>query len=145
MEFMTVESHHRWGLLIKTWATGKSYFDGTVPGGVSIGVTIDKLPIPRTVDEVRAQAGRVGAGLIIPDYVKGLAVVQYTPDTFVLRLPPKSTIEDFEKLLLSEGDSAAYTFPSFYKRFIDRDDLTKDERLEVHARRIGDYTISMCG
>jgi hypothetical protein len=35
MDGMTVENIHRLGLLIKTWATGKSYFDGTGPGSVS--------------------------------------------------------------------------------------------------------------
>jgi hypothetical protein len=143
MDGMTVENHHHWGLLVKTWATGKSYFDGSTQGGVSIGVPIEKLPVPRTVDEVRAQAGLVGVGLVIPQNVKGLAVVQYSSDTFALRLPPKDRIEAKEANL-AEGGPSKYGFPDFYKDFIGRD-LNKTERLEAHACRIGDYTISMCG
>ena len=143
MDRITVESLHRWGLLVKTWATGKSYFDGTVPGGVSIGVSIDKLPVPRSVDEVREQAGRVGVGLVIPQNISGLAVLQYSSDTLVLRLPPKARIEAMEAIL-AEGGSSAYDFPEFYKDFLERP-LNKDERFEVHARRVGDYTVSMCG
>ena len=142
MDGMTVENHHHWGLLIKTWATGKSYFDGSTEGGVSIGVPIGKLPVPRTVDEVRAQAGLVGVGLVIPQNVKGLAVVQYSSDTFVLRLPPKDRIEAREELL-GQGGMAEYQFPDFYKDF--QGPLNKPRRFEAHACRIGDYTISMCG
>lgn len=143
MDGMTIENFHYWGLLVKTWATGKSYFDGTVPGGVSIGVPIEKLPVPRTVDEVRSQAGYLGIGLVIPQNIKGLAVVQYSSDTLVLRLPPKDRIEAKEAML-AEGGPSKYGFPDFYKDYIARD-LSKAERFEVHASRIGDYTMSMCG
>jgi hypothetical protein len=144
MDGMTVENIHRWGLLIKTWATGKSYFDGTGLGSVSIGVPIQKLPVPRTVDEVRAQAGSVGVGLVIPQNIKGLAVVQYSSDTLVLRLPPKDRIEAREAKL-ADGSTSGYEFPDFYKSFMERPlPLSLPELLEAHASRIGDYTISMC-
>jgi hypothetical protein len=35
-----------WGRLVKTWATGKSNFPA---------VSIDKLPVPRTLDDLKAQ------------------------------------------------------------------------------------------
>ena len=66
-----------WGKLIKTWATGKSYFESDTP---SIG--IEQLPIPHSIEELRAQMVLVGAeALLPPPNVVGLAIVQYTPDT----------------------------------------------------------------
>lgn len=136
MEQVSVASLHRWGKLIKTWATGKSYFANDADP-----VGIEELPIPRTIAELQAQARRVGARVTIPDNVKGLAVIQYSPDTLVIRLPPKERIEATEARL---GQSNAYPFPDFYGQFLNRE-LSADERMEVHACRIGDYTISMCG
>jgi hypothetical protein len=138
MDSITVESFLNWGKLVKTWATGKSYFENDSPP-----ITIDKLPIPRTIDELKAQMLLVGAGVFIPPNVVGLAVVQYTPDTMVIRLPPKARIEATEKKL-SEPGTTAYDLPGFYADFINRP-LDVQERFDMHACRIGDYTMSMCG
>ena len=138
MEIIKVDSFLNWGKLVKTWATGKSYFENDFPP-----ITIDKLPIPRTLDELKAQTLLVGAGVTIPANVVGLAIVQYTPDTMVIRLPPKARIEATEKNL-SEPGLIEYDLPDFYADFINRP-LDVKERLEMHACRIGDYTMSMCG
>ncbi|MFZ0853219.1 MAG: hypothetical protein WAO08_28980 [Hyphomicrobiaceae bacterium] len=138
MEIIDVESFLNWGKLVKTWATGKSYFQNDSPP-----ITIDKLPIPRTLDELKAQTLLVGAGVTIPANVVGLAIVQYTPYTLVIRLPPKARIEAMEKSL-SEPGTTPYDLPDFYADFINRP-LDVKERLEMHACRIGDYTMSMCG
>jgi len=137
MAEVTVDSYLAWGKLVKTWATGKSYFDHDSPP-----IAIGQLPIPRSIEELRAQMVLVGAeALLPPPNVVGLAIVQYTPDTMVVRLPPKARIEEKEKALEQPG---AYDFPSFYADFINRP-LERDERFAVHACRIGDYTMSMCG
>jgi hypothetical protein len=138
MEPITVANYLNWGKLVKTWATGKSYFENDFPP-----ITVDKLPIPRSIDELKAQMLLVGAGVIIPANVVGLAVVQYTPDTLVIRLPPKARIEAKEEDLRQPG-LRAYDLPSFYRDFINRE-LTVQERFDFHACRIGDYTMSMCG
>jgi hypothetical protein len=138
MDTITVESFLNWGKLVKTWATGRSYFEDNSPP-----ITIDKLPIPRTLDELKTQMALVGAGVFIPPNVVGLAIVQYTPDTMVIRLPPKARIEAMEALLEQPG-ATSYNFPDFYADFINRP-LNVQERLDVHACRIGDYTMSMCG
>src|SRR5262245_49838291 len=78
METITVANYLNWGKLVKTWATGRSYFEDDFP---SIG--IDKLPIPRSIDELKAQMLLVNAGVFIPPNVVGLAVVQYAADTMV--------------------------------------------------------------
>ena len=85
----------------------------------------------------------MGAGVAIPANVVGLAIVQYTPDTMVIRLPPKARIEATEKNLSQPGP-IPYDLPDFYADFINRP-LDVKERLEMHACRIGDYTMSMCG
>jgi len=138
MDTMRVQDLHQWGKLIKTWATGESRFLNEVPS-----FTAAQLPIPRSLDELKAQAAIVGARLSIPDHVVGLAIVQYSADTVVIRLPPKERIEAMEAKL-KQGGGSAYDFPSFYADFVTKEDLTVDEKLKVHACRIGDYTISMC-
>ncbi len=138
MEQVGVESIVRWGLLIKTWATGRSYFNSGPDQ-----VKIEELPVPRTLEELKTQAARVGANICLPDHVRGLAVVQYSADTLVIRLPPKERIDAMEQVLSAGTPDNKYPFPAFYARFLDRE-LTADQRLEVHASRIGDYTISMC-
>lgn len=139
MADVTVASYMAWGKLVKTWATGNSYFKHDSPP-----ITIDQLPIPRSIEELKAQMVLVGAGALLPpDHVVGLAIVQYTPDTMVVRLPPKARIEAMEAALTDAGASP-YNFPVFYADFINRP-LEPDEWKAVHACRIGDYTMSMCG
>jgi hypothetical protein len=137
METITVANYLNWGKLVKTWATGKSSFENDFPP-----ITIDKLPIPRSIDELKAQMLLVGAGVFIPANVVGLAVVQYTPDTLVIRLPPKARIEAKEDDLMQPGQRP-YDLPPFYRDF--DHPLNVQERLDMHACRIGDYTMSMCG
>jgi hypothetical protein len=57
--------------------------------------------------------------LLPPPNVVGLAIVQYTPDSMVVRLPPQARIEAMEKTFEQPGASA-YNFPSFYADFINR-------------------------
>ena len=139
MAEIPASSYLAWGKLVKTWATGKSYFEKDTPP-----IGIDQLPIPHSMEELRAQMELVGAeALLPPDHVVGLAIVQYTPDTMVVRLPPKARIEAAEQAFKQQG-ATTYNFPSFYADFINRP-LQLDEKLAVHACRIGDYTMSMCG
>lgn len=137
MDQVSVKDFHQWGKLIKTWATGESRFLNDAPS-----FTAAQLPIPRSLDELKAQAAIVGARLTIPDHVVGLAIVQYSTDTFVVRLPPKDRVEAMEAAL-RQGADTAYNFPSFYRTFGERP-LNAADRLHVHSCRIGDYTISMC-
>ena len=136
---VTGETFMKWGKLVKTWATGHSYFEDETPP-----ITIDKLPVPHTIQELKEQMALVGAGALAPPAdVVGLAIVRYSADTMVVRLPPKERIEATEAILEQPGNTA-YNFPAFYADFINRP-LNVQERLDVHACRIGDYTMSMCG
>ena len=76
-----------WGRLVKTWATGKSNFPA---------VSIDKLPVPRTLDELKAQCALVGVEITVPAKFTGFAVIQHGPETLALRLPAKAMVEAAE-------------------------------------------------
>ncbi|MDX2203171.1 MAG: hypothetical protein NW223_10500 [Hyphomicrobiaceae bacterium] len=137
MDAMTVGNFERWGRLVKTWATGVSYFLDDSPA-----VTIDQLPVPRSLDELKRQADLVRANVSIPDHMVGLAVVQYSVDTVVIRLPPAERIKAKEVELSAQ--TGTYPFPDFYAQNIGQN-LSVERKLALHAARIGDYTISMCG
>ena len=76
-----------WGRLVKTWATGKSNFPA---------VSVDKLPVPRTLEDLKAQCALVGVEITIPAKITGLAIIQPGPETLALRLPAKSMVEAAE-------------------------------------------------
>ncbi len=135
---ITVDNWTRWGKLVKTWATGRSYFAND-----ALPIEIEKLPLPRSLQELKNQCELVGAGVHIPDNIKELVVLTHSPLTMVVKLPPKERIEKQEEVLSQPGGS--YPFPSFYEEFIDDDNLPPEDKLRAHACRIGDYTISMCG
>jgi hypothetical protein len=136
-ETIKVEDYERWGKLIKTWATGQSYFkDDPRP------IPIEDLPVPRNLAEFVDQCNKVGVGLTIPDGVKGLTVIQHTADTLFIRLPPKNLLLTKEAALSQA--TGTYPFPAFYERNFGVP-LTPEAKLVVHAQRVGDYTISVCG
>jgi hypothetical protein len=121
-----------WGRLVKTWATGKSNFPA---------VSVDKLPVPRTLDDLKAQCLLVGVEITIPTHITGLAVIQHGPETLALRLPAKSMVEAAEADL---NAGAAYIIPHFYEVFCGALNVPAAERRNFQACRIGDYSISQC-
>jgi hypothetical protein len=129
----------RWGRLIKTWATGKSYFEDIEPK-----LTIDQLPVPRTREEFEHQCRLAQTGLHVPSSMRGFTIIQHTWDQLFVSLPPKERIEEFERRMRGEGPSEYRFFPSFYGKFLGSV-LEADEKLNVQACRIGDYSISFCG
>lgn len=137
-EPISTTNHEQWGKLIKTWATGQSFFMDDAPP-----IPIEQLPIPRTLKEFEDQCALVGAGVTVPAGIVGLTVIQHSADTLFIRLPPKSLVLRKHAELGTSGQGK-YPFPSFYARFVGID-LDAQQRLTVHASRIGDYTISVCG
>lgn len=128
-----VNDEVKWGKLIKSFATGNNYI---VPGGPA-------LPVPRTLQELKDLCVTVGLQVEIPDYHKGLVVIQLSEEVFSMRLPPKTMIEEMEAELEADGN---YTMPDFYDEFYDKTLTlpTIDKKLDFHAVRIGDYSIRMC-
>lgn len=124
-----------WGKLVKSWATGKNYITPTRPAP----------PVPLTRDELLAQAADVGLTITFPDGMVGLAVIQYSSQTAVLKLPPEDMVNATEEEL--KKDDAVYPLPRFYEDFYRRPlpALAAPQRLDLHAARIGDYSVRNCG
>lgn len=120
----------RWGLLVKTWATGKNYLnDGMV------------YPHPTTLDEFKVQCMNAGVALTLPlpDYIKSIMVVQASKEVLLLKLPPKEMVIDSEDTLQTQP----YDLPPIYKAVFGNDPVIAD-KMKFHAERIGDYTIRLC-
>lgn len=121
-----------WGRLVKTWATGKSNFPA---------VSIDKLPVPRTLDDIKAQCVLVGVEITVPEKITGLVVIQHSPETLALRLPSKTMVEEAEADL---DQGVPYPIPHFYEVFCGPLNVPPGERKTFQACRIGDYSIGTC-
>ena len=132
---LEIEDDVLWGKLVKSWATGKNYVN---PGAGPIA-------IPRTLDDLLRTAGEIGLRITFPDGMVGLAVIQYSPQTVVIKLPPKDMVEETEAKLKQEN--AKYPMPKFYEEFfgIPLPPLAEAQRFQLHAARIGDYSIRNCG
>ncbi len=129
---MAAINYENWGRLVKTWATGRSYFDdGTV------------YPVPESLQEMQDQLDAVQSGLKLPARMKKLQVVRVQSDTMMLRLPPPDMVAASEERLTRQE----YTMPPFYDEAYQHQPVpmdTLEDRLKFHARRIGDYTIANC-
>lgn len=129
---VTVQDMKRWGMLVKSWSTGRNYFNpGTPPP-----------PIPQTIAELKTLCQQAGIGITIPPTVTGLSIVQYAPNTLTIRLPPKEFVEESENSFVEGNDD--YVIPSFYKTFINNPPTTKEAKLDFHAQRLGEYTVNSC-
>jgi hypothetical protein len=124
-----------WGKLVKSWATGNNYVVENDP----------PFPIPRTLDELLAIARSINLTIVFPDGMVGLAVIQYSPQTAVIKLPPKAMVEDTEARL--REPNAVYPMPKFYDTFFGTTlpPLAVNQLFDLHAARIGDYSIRNCG
>jgi hypothetical protein len=88
-----------WGKLVKSWATGENYIMRGRPAP----------PIPRTLAELLAQAADIGLRILFPDGMVGLEIIQYSGQTVVIKLPPKSMVEATEAEF--EATDVVYPMP----------------------------------
>lgn len=133
-ERFSVNDEIKWGKLIKSFATGRNYLvAGERP-----------IPVPRTLDELKQLCTDVGLVITMPDYHKGLVVIQMSEEIFSIRLPPKTMVDEMETFL-QEADSS-YTVPDFYDDFYEKTLVLQstEKKLDFHAARIGDYSVRMC-
>jgi hypothetical protein len=124
-----------WGKLVKSWATGDNYISPDRPAP----------KIPRSLEELLAQAADVGLTISFPDGMVGLAVLEYSPETALVKLPPEGMIRATEAELKA-GDK--YPMPRFYDDFYGRPlppPKNLKDAMDLHAARIGDYSIRNCG
>jgi hypothetical protein len=130
---MQISDDILWGKLVKSWATGQSYSPVAGPA-----------PVPRTLAELHQQCQAIGLAITFPPAQKGLAVVQYSSDVVVLKLPPKDMVLATEAALGQPG--ATYPIPAFYDAFYGHQvNVPANRLLDFHAARIGDYSIRNCG
>ena len=157
MRSFNVTNATNWGKLVKSWSTGKNYFDPAKPAPL----------MPNTVEELMAQCQTYHCGAKLADWVKGLAIVHYSPETLVFRLPPKALIERSEAMLREANtpsggqgrnppprgasttptlESGDYPLPDFYTNFlkIRPDQRTKKDIEDFHHARIGEYSVNSC-
>jgi hypothetical protein len=147
-----------WGKLVKTWATGKNYVDHVATEQEPVPVHVEvppTYPKPTSFEEFAEQAIRARAGLYFEDDKEtpvagdediGFALLQATYDMFVLRLPPKDLLEYSEENILA---TPGYELPGFYDRIygttVQQGQVaTKIQRAQLHAERIGEYTMNSC-
>lgn len=133
---MRVTNWARWGDLIKCWTDGRKH-----------RANKKAYPVPRTLEELKAQCKELDIGLNVPDYVKSLVVYSHEKSTLVIRLPPADFVRESEEHLKKKG--AAYNLPSFYADALGVQGAvpafdSEKETLDFHASRIGDYSISNC-
>jgi len=148
-----------WGKLVKTWATGQNYIDHVMTETDPVPTTEEqplKYPKPRSFEEFWDQCAQARIGLVYDDgnYTPvlrddgiGLIVLQGDADVFVLRLPPREILLEYEKRFLAGG---TYEFPPFYSTVFGTEPLpsqydTKVKRMTIHADRVGEYTLNTCG
>ena len=123
-----------WGKLVKSWATGTNYIMSGRPAPA----------IPRTLAELLTQAADIGLRISFPDGMVGLEIVQYSEQTAVIKLPPKSMVEDTEAELAAPN--ALYPMPRFYEEFFHKPlQIEPGDLLDLHAARIGDNSVRNCG
>ncbi|WP_426956992.1 hypothetical protein [Muricoccus radiodurans] len=133
-DVMRVTNHDRLGLLVKTWSTGKNRLgDGK------------DYPVPKDLEEFKAQLLAAGVGAELPARIKRLHIVQPDMETLVIRIPPKQLFEASEARFKEPGTS--YRLPKFYGDVTAAGtgpEATEEQKLWFHASRIGDYTIANC-
>jgi len=141
IERVQIKHWKKWGYLVKSWSTGHNYFDkpyGDQPPDQA-------PPIPKTLDELKAQCLWAGVGITIPARITSLCVRQGDEVTLFVRLPDKTMLLDTEQLI--KADPKAYPLPTFYDYFWGDEQpyLDRDNVMRFHASRIGDYSIAQCG
>ena len=146
-----------WGKLVKTWATGRNYVDHESTETNPVPTAADaKFPKPRSFAEFQKQCRDAGVGLFfddgsftpVPDTENiGLIVLQGDSDVFVLRVPPQETLLEHEARFLA---AAVYQFPPLYTLVFGGNPQpsqmdSKVKRMNIHAQRVGEYTLNTCG
>lgn len=162
-----------WGRLVKSWATGLDYINnefnmqpptGAIPASatwslpplapVPVGSGKAAVSIPGAVALTQAEfvARMEAAGIsdtALPYTNRNVVIVQGDETTMVIRLPPRVHLQQSETDLKAAG----YSIPGFY------DDLYAptgapavsaimpalyQDKMKLHANRVGDYTLNNC-
>lgn len=167
---INVDNHAAWGKLVKSWATGRDYVTFTpteakpVPDEPGAGAPVP-FPKPSSFkDLVKAcLVQNVGLHFVATatapktfckvDDAIGFVLLQGTSETSILRLPAKEKIHESEAALNGSGGNAPldYAVPKFYGEAFSTTataaelrPMNKVQKMEFHAKRVGEYTINTC-
>jgi hypothetical protein len=108
--------------------------------------------VAMTTDQFMTIINAAGVSATMPNQYKNVIVVQASADTILFRLPPKDTLQGSEDDLLN---GTAYGIPSFYNALWDNKSPTvpqcpypdapgRGDIMQLHANRIGEYTMNVC-
>jgi hypothetical protein len=167
---INVDNHLMWGKLVKSWATGRDYVGhhvtdaDPVPPEPAPGQPVP-YPKPTSFSDLvkTCKDNHVGLHFVATAATPktyctgteniGFVLLQGTSEISILRLPAKEKIHESEAALLGEGGVAPmdYALPSFYPALFAAGgppppmrQLGKSEKMDLHAQRVGEYTINTC-
>jgi hypothetical protein len=131
-KLVAVDDLVKWGYLVKMWATQTAY-----PG-------VPVKAVPLTLKAFVKQCKDAGVKVTIPEGVTGICFVQQSAEVVTVRLPSASMVKAAEEYL--ERPDTEYPDVPIYNMYSSTPfKIPKEEKLEFHAARIGDYTLSQCG
>ena len=117
-----------WGHLVKGWIKGH-------------------VARPETIEQLKAQCQERGISISIPDYIDSIAFMQREKNVLTVRLPAKELVESGEANIVER--EVGYPLPSFYEQFFcsptANTNLSREQKLDLHAARVGEYTVNNCG
>jgi hypothetical protein len=98
-----------------------------------------------TVEQFATRVTAAGVSITnIPEQYKNIIIVQGDRETMVMRLPPKDTLQGSEDDLLN---GTAYSLRPFYWSLFGSNPKPPTDAagiMELHANRIGEYTLNNC-
>jgi hypothetical protein len=125
-----------------------------LPSGSSVvlpraggGTSTLPFAVAMTAEDFQKRVAAAGVTITkMPAQYTDVIIVQGAVGTMVMRLPPKDTLQGSEDDLIS---SVAYPFPQFYEQLYGAKPnvppLTdRPAIMELHANRIGEYTLNNC-
>ena len=122
LQRVQITNYQALGEKVKAWAKGQD-------------------ALPSDMAELKEQLAAAQVGATIPERIKNVKFVRCEDDTLVIKLPPKSLIEDSESRFTQPGGD--YPLPPVYEQVFQAKPAIKD-KMAFHAERIGDYTIALC-
>jgi hypothetical protein len=125
----------------------------TLPAGGAVlvpdadgGAVALPFAVAMTVEQFTSRVAAAGVSITsMPAQYKHVIIVQGTVGTMVMRLPPMDTLQGSEDDLLS--GSLTYPIRPFYSQLYGGPPEPPTDRvgiMELHANRIGEYTLNNC-
>jgi hypothetical protein len=109
------------------------------------GTDIPLNAVAMTANDFKTRVGLAGVTIMtMPDAYTNVIIVQGSPQVMVLRLPPQDTLQSSEDDLLNGN---AYEVAPFYSTLFGGPPnvpAAAPDIMQLHANRIGEYTLNTC-